>query len=131
MTEPRRPPPRQIWDLWYPHAAAQGLPFARGRLDATDVLLVHAAPDALDVDVRNEAGLPVARGVGLKQTADRPMARLTRRGDRVTREDLWPEESDLGRPVILPGGEVGILKSWWNAADGSAWRWRVEFFNHR
>ena len=34
----------QVWDLWYPDAAAQGLPFARGRLDSTDVLLVHAAP---------------------------------------------------------------------------------------
>ncbi len=32
----------QVWDLWFPEAAAQGLPFARGRLDATDVLLVHA-----------------------------------------------------------------------------------------
>jgi len=29
----------QIWDLWTPEIAAQGLSFARGRLDATDVLL--------------------------------------------------------------------------------------------
>jgi len=28
-------PAHQVWDLWYPNAAAQGLPFARGRLDAT------------------------------------------------------------------------------------------------
>ena len=121
----------QIWDLWYPNAAAQGLPFARGRLDPTDVLLVHAAPDALDVDVRADDGALLARGRGLRRTADRPMARLTRRGDRIERADLWPVEADLGRPVILPGGEVGILKSWWNAADGSEWRWRVEFFNRR
>ena len=39
----------QVWDLWYPQAAAQGLSFARGRLAATDVLLVHAAPPLLDV----------------------------------------------------------------------------------
>ncbi len=59
------------------------------------------------------------------------MARLTVRGDRIEREDLWPEEGDLGRLVILPGGEVGGLQHWWNAEDGSEWRWRVEFYNHR
>jgi len=47
----------QIWDLWYPEGAAQGLSFARGRLDATDRL-----------------------------------------------------------PVLLGGGEVGLLISWWNSA---------------
>ena len=122
---------QQVWDLWYPGAAAQGLPFARGRLDAADVLLVHAAPETLDVAVRADDGALLARGVGLKRTAERPMARLTRTGDRVAREDLWPEEADLGRPVILPGGEVGVLLRWWNAADGSEWRWAVELYNHR
>lgn len=120
-----------IWDLWFPDAAAQGLSFARGRLDAAEVLLVHAAPETLDVAVRDDDGRLVAEDKGLRRTADRPMARLTVRGGRVTREDLWPEEEDIGRPVILPGGEVGILLSWWNAEDGSEWRWRVEFYNHR
>lgn len=32
------PHPLEIWDLWYPGAAATGLPFARGRLDPVDVL---------------------------------------------------------------------------------------------
>jgi hypothetical protein len=121
----------QVWDLWFPQAAAQGLPFARGRLDATDVLLVHAAPPLLDVAVRNDAGRLLAEGKGLQRTADRPMVRLTIHGDRIEREDLWPAEEDVGRPVILPGGEVGLLLQWWNAADGSEWRWRVEFYNHR
>jgi hypothetical protein len=124
-------PIHEVWDLWYPNAAAQGLPFARGRLDATDVLLVHAAPDALRVEVRDDEGRRVAFGDQLARTADRPIARLRREGDRVTREDLWPEAADISRPVILPGGEVGILISWWNAPDGSEWRWRVEFYNHR
>ena len=122
---------RQTWDLWYPRAAATGMPFARGRLDATDVLLVHAAPEALDVAVRDDDGVLLALGRGLARTAERPMARLTKHGDGIERADLWPEEADLGRPVILPGGEVGILLAWWNAADGSEWRWRVEFYNHR
>jgi hypothetical protein len=123
--------PQEVWDLWYPNAAAQGLPFARGRLDATDVMLVHAAPDTLRVDVYADDGTLLGRADGLERTADRPIARLTRAGSTLTREDLWPEESDIGRPVILPGGEVGILISWWNAEDGSEWRWQVELYNHR
>jgi hypothetical protein len=121
----------QIWDLWYPDAAAQGLPFARGRLAATDVLLVHAAPETLDVVVRDDDGQVLAQGSRLVRTAERPMARLTVHDARIARQDLWPDEGDTGRPVILPGGEVGILLSWWNAEDGSEWRWRVEFYNHR
>jgi hypothetical protein len=120
-----------IWDLWYPGAAATGLPFARGRLDATDVLLVHAAPETLDVAVRTDDGQLLVAGKNLARTADTPMARLTRRGAAIEREDVWPSAADIGRPVILPGGEVGILIEWWNAADGSEWRWRVEFYNHR
>lgn len=121
----------QIWDLWYPDAAAQGLPFARGRLDGADVVLVHAAPPTLRVEVRDDAGSLLALGEGLARTADRPMARLTREGRRIGRVDLWPEPGDIGRPVILPGGEVGILMRWWHAPDGQQWRWQVEFFNHR
>lgn len=122
---------REIWDLWYPDAAAQGLPFARGRLDSTDILLVHAPPDSLRVEVRNDAGELLASGDQLARSAERPMARLRRAGSRIVREDLWPAPEDIGRPVILPGGEVGILRSWWNAPDGQEWRWQVEFYNHR
>ena len=122
---------QEVWDLWYPDAAAQGLPFARGRLDETDVVLVHAAPEVLRVEVRSDSGQRYAAGDELRRTAERPMARLRRTGDDIVREDVWPDERDLGRPVILPGGEIGILKSWWNAEDGSEWRWQVEFYNHR
>jgi hypothetical protein len=122
---------QEVWDLWFPNAAAQGLSFARGRLDATETLLVHAAPDVLRVEVRDDDGKRLAFGDGLRSTADRPIARLTRKGDTITRLDLWPEGEDIGRPVILPGGEVGILKTWWNADDGSEWRWTVELYNHR
>jgi hypothetical protein len=121
----------QIWDLWYPDAAAQGLSVARGRLAATDVLLVHAAPETVDVAVRGDDGAVLAQGKGLARTAERPIARLTIRDGQIGREDLWPTADDLGRPVILPGGEVGILLGWWNAEDGSEWRWQVEFYNHR
>lgn len=121
----------QIWDLWYSKAAATGLPFARGRLDETNVLLVHAPPPVLTVEVRSESGQRLAHAKDLEQTADRPMARLSIQEDRIIREDVWPEQSDIGQVVMLPGGEVGNLLSWWNAEDGSEWRWQVEFYNQR
>jgi hypothetical protein len=121
----------QIWDLWYPRAGATGVSFARGRLAGTNMLLVHAPPPMLTVEIRSENGQRLAYAKDLPQTADRPIARLTVWGEQISRQDLWPEESDLGQVVILPGGEVGKLLSWWNAEDGSEWRWQVEFYNHR
>jgi hypothetical protein len=120
----------EIWDLWYPEAGATGLPFARGRLDPTDVLWVHAAPPVLQVTVRDAQGHVIATGSQLERTGERlPLTRLLRRGEIVQRADRWPTDSDLGALVILPGGEVGTLISWWNAEDGSEWRWQVEFYN--
>ncbi len=52
-------------------------------------------------------------------------------GDQIVREDLWLTDADLAKPVILPGGEVGILKAWWHAPDYSEWHWQVEFYDHR
>jgi len=121
----------QDWDLWYPKAGATGIPFARGRVEGVDVMLVHAAPPVLTVTVRTGDGQALAEGKDLEQTDDTPITRLTRRGNRIEREDIWPVEADLGLLVLLPGGEVGTLLQWWNAPDHSAWRWQVEFFNHR
>ncbi len=122
---------QEIWDLWFPNAAAQGLSFALGRMDATDTLLVHSAPDSLRVEVRDDTGHRLAFADGLERTADRPMTRLTRSNGGITRVDEWPTDDDIGLPVIMPGGEVAILKSWWNAEDGSEWRWTVELYNQR
>jgi hypothetical protein len=97
----------QIWDLWIPGVGAVGISFARGRLAATDTLLVHAAPQKLTVEVVDERGVRVARGQGLSRSSDTRMARLRRAGDPVTREVIWPSEADYGMPVLLAGGEVG------------------------
>lgn len=121
----------QIWDLWVPDVGAQGLSFARGRLNATDVLLVHAAPEKLNVEVRGDDGSLLAKGSNLARTLDSPMARLRRQGERITREDIWPVEADHGSLVIVAGGEVGVLRKWWNDADRQQWRWSLEFYNHR
>jgi len=119
----------QTWELWYPKAASTGLLFARGRLDATDRLLVHAAPDVLSVEVRNEDGTPIASGTDMERRQQTPISRLTRKNGSILREDLWPTDADLGLPVILPGGEVGILKAWWHAGDHKEWRWQIELYN--
>jgi hypothetical protein len=122
------------WDLWFPDAGATGLSFARCRVGAdaaAGAVLVHAAPPRLDVTVRDERGVVVAEGRGLERHAPGPMSLLTRDGGTIGLEDRWPGEDDLGRLVILPGGEAGILVSWWHANDHSEWRWRLELYNHR
>ncbi len=123
----------QIWDLWYPFAAATGMPFARGRLDPTVVMYIHSAPEALTVEVRSDDGRLLARGQDLLRTTREgvPMTKLTRVGNKIAREDLWLDDAAIGKPVILPGGEVGLIKSWWHAPDHSEWRWTVEFYNRR
>lgn len=123
--------PLQLWDLWYPQAGATGISFARGRLAATNILIVHAPPPSLTVEIRSDKSRCLAYGQDLAQTADRPMAILTRRENRVTRQDRWLIQKDIGQCVILPGGEVGVLIQWWNAEDGSEWRWQIELYNHR
>lgn len=122
----------ETWDLWFPGPGATGLPFARARINAKDGgerLLVHAAPKQLQVTVRDQSGQVVARGEGLERHEPGPMSFLIREGARIRLEDGWPSTRDIGRVVILPGGEAGILKAWWNADDRKEWRWEVEFYN--
>jgi hypothetical protein len=59
------------------------------------------------------------------------MSYLVRTGSSVRLEEGWPSPDDLGRLVLFPGGEAGVLTSWWHANDRSAWRWSVEFTNQR
>jgi hypothetical protein len=121
----------QVWDLWYPHAGAQGISFARGRLDDTNRLLVHAPPPVLNVEVRDDGGTLLAAARKLEREFYSPMMLLQREGARITRTELWPDASHAGLPVILPGGEVGILLSWWHSDAKDEWRWQVEFYNRR
>ena len=121
----------EYWNLYYPKAAAAGMMFARSAIDPADVLLVHAPPEFLTVEIYNQDGELLAKSKDLKMTADSPMLRLTRRDNQIERQDIWPTKEDVGRVVILPGGEAGILKEWWNAEDKSEWRWEVEFYNHK
>jgi hypothetical protein len=119
----------ETWEVWYPYAASTGLHFARGRLDPTQVLLVHAVPDVLTVEVRDSRERRIAFGQDLSRTLQSPVCLLRRDGTEVVREDVWPTDEHAGKPIMLPGGEVGILKSWWNADDRKEWRWQIELYN--
>jgi len=122
----------QTWELYYPESAATGLAVARARIDPAEVVWLHAAPPVLAALVREGDDRVVARGEPLRLAGTRfPMTRLERRGTQIVREDRWPTDTDLGAVVILPGGEAGILKSWWNASDGNEWRWTLELSNRR
>ncbi len=121
----------ETWEVWYPGAASDGLLVARGKCDATNSLWLHAAPSVIRVEVRTEDGQRLAFGDQLTARVEGPMTRLIRDGMQVRREDRWPAEADIGALVMLPGGEIGRLTAWWNAADEQEWRWSVEFYNHR
>ena len=116
------------WTLWSP-GAATGIYFGRGALDPTTKLLVHAAPSRLNVEISQGKSILIASAQDLAATQDSPICLLTIDGKRVTREDLWPTREHHGLPVLLPGGEVGILNEWWHAADQQEWRWQVTFYN--
>jgi hypothetical protein len=123
----------ETWDLWFPSMGATGGSYARSRVEsevAGDRVLVHAAPPKLDVVVRDEGERVVAAGYGLERHQPGPMSFLIRSAAEVRLEDGWPSQGDLGRLVILPGGEAGILTAWWHADDRREWRWQVEFSNH-
>ncbi len=122
----------ETWELWFPAAAANGLLVARARIDATNIVWAHAVPSVLTVVVREgEEGI-LSRGESLERDGPYfPMTRLQRDGGSIRREDRWPNDGDLGAVVIMPGGEAGHLVRWWNAVDGSEWRWQVELYNHR
>lgn len=120
------------WELWYPGAGATGIHFARARIDPVEVVWAHAVPRKVSVTVRQGDDRAIARGEALERSGPYlPMTRFTLEDETVRREDRWPAEADLGAIVILPGGEAGVLTAWWNAEDGSAWRWSVEFSNSR
>jgi hypothetical protein len=118
-----------VWELRNPDGGAMGLEFARGTSSPTDVILVHSAPSRLNVEVWTWERELVAKGRNLQHDEIAPMSKLTIDGGKVLRVNLWPEEEDVGRPVILPGGEVGVLTAWWNDDVGQEWRWSVEFSN--
>ena len=121
--------PFQLWELRNPDGGPTGLEWARAKIGIVDRVLLHAAPERLDVQIYDEAGGLVAQGRDIHADGATPISRLTLNEGRFERENIWPTEADLGTVVILPGGEAGILTAWWNADDERSWRWSIELSN--
>ena len=65
----------ETWDLWFPGPGSTGLPFARSRIngaDAADRILVHAAPQRLQVTVRDDTGPSSPGATGCSATSPDP-----------------------------------------------------------
>ncbi len=120
------------WNLRSGDGGMNGLEFARC-LTAGDLrrVLVHAAPGQLEIEVVADDDTVVARGAAEREGEYSPITELVLAGDGVERREVWPDDSHLGLPVLLPGGEVGVLTAWRHAEDKSWWQWSVEFSNHK
>lgn len=123
--------PPDTWTIWFPGAGATGLLVARAQIRRASRVLLHAAPDAIDVEVTNARGRRIGTAKNLLRTRSSPICMLTRDHSVITREDVWPTPNDVGLPVILPGGEAGVLLAWWNSEDEKEWRWMVELKNRK
>jgi hypothetical protein len=108
-----------------------GLEFARClTAGGFDRVLVHAAPPHMSVQVRADDDALVAGGDADRDGDYSPMTLLELDNGQVRRSEIWPDSGLYGLPVLLPGGEVGLLLHWENAPDRSWWRWSVQFSNH-
>jgi hypothetical protein len=116
--------------IWEIRASGDDVTFARGQLVAATRVLGHSLPESIDIEVRELDGPTVATAKDLRGKEATPMAELEINDDAIRRKQMWPSDDDLGTPVILPGGEVGILTAWWHAPDHSEWRWTIELHNH-
>jgi hypothetical protein len=93
-------------------------------------VLVHAAPAQLSLTITAEDDTVIARADVDRNGDYSPMTLLDLDGSDVRRTEVWPGTELTGVPVLLPGGEVGVLRYWEHAPDHSWWRWSVEFSNH-
>ncbi|WP_219415739.1 DUF7712 family protein [Pseudonocardia nigra] len=120
-----------IWDIRSRDGAMNGLEFARClTAGGFDRVLVHAAPAHASVEIRTDDGGVVARGDVDRTGEYSPMTLLAHEGGTFRRSEIWPTDELYGLPVLLPGGEVGVLTHWAHAEDRTWWRWSVEFSNH-
>ncbi|RFU22636.1 DUF7712 family protein [Geodermatophilus marinus] len=119
------------WDLRSRDGGMNGLEHARAlTAGGFSRVLVHAAPAALAVRVTADDDTVVARGDADRTGDYSPLTLLELRDGGVQRSEVWPDDRMHGLPVVLPGGEVGVLTAWEHAPDRSWWRWSVEFSNH-
>ena len=120
-----------MWDIRSRDGAMNGLEFARcTTAGGFTTVLIHAAPARMSVEIRTENGELVTRGDVDRDGEYSPMTLLARDGEVLERAEIWPSAEHHGLPVLLSGGEVGLLEAWQHADDRTWWRWSVEFSNH-
>lgn len=119
------------WNIRSNDGAMNGLEFARcTTAGGFERVLVHAAPAKAGIEIFDAGDRLVARG-DLERDGDySPMTLIEVEGSRLRRSEVWPDDGLYGLPVLLSGGEVGVLQAWEHADDHSWWRWTVEFSNH-
>jgi hypothetical protein len=93
-------------------------------------VLIHAAPAQAQIEIIAADDRIVARGNLDRRGEYSPMNLIELDSSMLHRSEVWPTEELYGLPVLLAGGEVGILQKWRHAEDRSWWRWSVEFSNH-
>ncbi|HVC14056.1 MAG TPA: hypothetical protein VND62_04265 [Acidimicrobiales bacterium] len=119
------------WNIRSSDGGMNGLEFTRATTaGGFSRVLVHAAPAHAVVEVRGEDDELVARGEVEREGEYSPMTLLELDGGRLRRREIWPDQRHYGVPVLVAGGEVGLLQRWEHSDDHSWWRWSVEFSNH-
>lgn len=121
------------WSLRSRDGAMNGLEFSRATTACGFTrALIHAAPAQLSVEVVDHQGVMVARANDLDRIGEYlPMTLLTIDGSEISRSEVWPDDSMYGLPVLLAGGEVGLLRGWHHSEDHSWWQWSLELANHK
>ena len=120
------------WNLRARDGAMNGLEFAKATTaSGFSRALIHAAPAQLSAEIVDHSGSLVARGDTLDRAgAYLPMTLLTIDDGEIRRSEIWPDVDHYGLPVLLAGGEVGLLRMWEHSLDHSWWKWSLEFANH-
>jgi hypothetical protein len=86
----------QYWEVWDPRPAATGILIARCQVDATDSVILHAAPDVATVEVSDVRGTRVAYGAERQRTAQTPMCRFGATATRSRARTSGPTSKTSG-----------------------------------
>ena len=118
------------WTIRTRDGGMNGLEFATATTaGGYDRVLIHAAPAQASIEIR--ASETVVASGDIDRDGDySPMTLVELADGLLRREEIWPDDQHVGLPVLLAGGEVGLLRLWEHADDRSWWRWQVEFSNH-
>ena len=119
------------WNVRSNDGAMNGLEFAHcTTTGGLNQVLIHAAPSQAAVEIIDADDQLVARASLNRSGEYSPMTLIERDGPTLRRSEIWPTEQHYGLPVLLSGGEAGILQAWQHAEDHTWWRWSLEFSNH-